>query len=596
VDDSQHPATPDAVPGAVDPADGGDPAQAAAQVADAPASEAEPRSPLVAAALSFVFPGVGQAYLGRRTAAVVFAVPALATVLWALLQLSNGLVYFALGMFDDSYALTVMAVAAAFTAWRLVAIAHPFFAVRPVRVGGRGAVVLAALVIATIAMGDVAFSNAYAAYNADREIASNDFHEPDASPDVSPPPDETPVPDTFEPTGSPDFLSSPSPAGPTRTPYVCPDYPVKLASAGGGVTVAAVAPAAVPAATPAPAAAPEVTLSTDVSPSTDATIVPTTDMSPSPSPSPDATPTDSGGASPSPSPSAAASPSPSAAATPNPYRVTILLTGVDMMSGRRHALNDTIILVSIDLRTRNVSMVSVPRDTAAFPFYWGGTAPVTYKINRLAGSIAAGSFGSPDTPMVTLANEIGFLVGVKVDYWAEIDIDGFGKLVDAVGGVDIYNPTLLNDPFTCTYVPVGNVHLDATNALRYVRSRETSTDWARSGRQQRVLVALEKKVASPAMLPKLSTLLALIGQSVATNFPLNTARNYTSVAENLGSISTCVLGPPYSYHPDMSLSGGYWTTRLLLDRVANLSVALFGTDSLYYGKPGVTPQSCRNHY
>jgi polyisoprenyl-teichoic acid--peptidoglycan teichoic acid transferase len=582
VDDSEH---PEAAAAAADPASIGDPAPET----EGPAPEDGQRSPLVAAGLSFIFPGIGQAYLGRRTSAVVFALPALVAVLWALLQLSNGLVYFALGMLDDGYALTVMAVAAAFTAWRLVAIAHPFFAVGPARLGGRAAVVLAALVIATIAMGDVAFSNAYAAYNADREIATNDFHQPDTSPEASFEPDETPLA-TVEASASFLPLPSVSPSGPTPTPFVCPDYPVKLASAAGG-TAAFAAPVAAP-----PAAAPDTTLPADPSPSAAATTLPTTDISPSPSPSPGATPTDSGGATPSPSPSSAASPSPSAAATPNPYRVTILLTGVDMMSGRRHALNDTIILVSIDLRTRNVSMVSVPRDTAAFPFYWGGAAPVNYKINRLAGSIAAGHFGSPDPPMVTLANEIGFLVGVKVDYWAEIDIDGFGKLVEAVGGVDIYNPTLLNDPFTCTYVPVGNVHLDATNALRYVRSRETSTDWARSGRQQRVLVALEKKIASPAMLPRLSSLLALVGKSVATNFPLNTARNYTSVAENLASISTCVLGPPYSYHPDMSLSGGYWTSRLLLDRVANLSVALFGTDSLYYGKPGVTPQSCRNHY
>jgi LCP family protein required for cell wall assembly len=556
------------------------------------------RSPLVAAVLSFVFPGAGQFYLGRRKSALAFAVPALVVVAWALLQLSNGLVYFALSMLDDGYALTIMAVAAALTTWRLVAIAHPFFVTRPVRLGARAGVVLAALVIATIAMGDVVFSNAFAVYNADREIASNDFHEADSSLDASPASSPTQYLPwiTYVPVGA-----SPSPsAGPSRTPFVCADYPVKLSSVSGG---AGAQPAAlVPASAPSTAMVPEA--DPNASPSEGATTLPTVDPSPSPSPapppspspSPTITPTEAGTPSPSHAPSADSSPSPSAAPTPNLNRVTVLLTGVDFLQGRHHALNDTIILVSIDLKTRDVAMVSVPRDTANFPFYWGGQAPVNFKINGLANAISAGRFGSPDSPLGTLANEVGYLVGVKVDYYAEVDIAGFAKLIDAVGGIDVYNPTVLDDPFTCTYVPAGNVHLDSTNALRYARSRETSSDYYRSSRQQRVLIALEKKMASPAMLARLGSLIALVGQSVATNFPLNTARNYSSMTENLASISQCVLGPPYNYHPDTTATGGTWTSRLMLDRVANLSVKLFGTDSRYYGQPGVTPTACQSRF
>jgi polyisoprenyl-teichoic acid--peptidoglycan teichoic acid transferase len=568
-----------------------------------------PKSPLVAAMLSFVFPGVGQLYLGRRTSALSFAVPALAVVAWGLLQLSNGLVYFALSMLDDGYALTVMVVAAGFTAWRLVAIAHPYFVTRPGRLGVRAGAVLAALVIATIAMGDVAFSNAYAVYNADREIAANDFHEADTSPDISP--DASPVssPTQYQPWityGPEDGSPSPS-AGPSTTPFVCEDYPVKLASVSGGAQgqPRAFAPVAALSLGPAPIVEPNMSPSDgiplptlDVSPSPSPSPWPS--PSPSPSPSPTVTPTDVGTSSPSPTPSADVSPSPSAspsaAPTPDPNRVTVLLTGVDFLQGRRHALNDTIILVSIDLQTRDVVMVSVPRDTANFPFYWGGQAPVNFKINALANAISAGRFGSPDPPLVTLANEVGYLVGVKVDYYAEVDIAGFAKLIDAVGGIDLYNPALLEDPFTCTSVPAGNVHLDSTNALRYARSRETSSDYYRSSRQQRVLIALEKKMASPAMLPRLGSMIALVGQSVATNFPLNTARNYSSVAERLATISQCVLGPPYNYHPDMTITAGTWTSRLMLDRVANLSVKLFGTDSRYYGQPGVTPTACQSRF
>ena len=445
--------------------------------------------------LSFVFPGAGQLYLGRRVAAVVFAGPALLVALWAALQLSHGLVYFAVSMLDGGYAITVMAVAAAITAWRLASIAHPFLGLHPRRIGVRAGVVLALLVVATVGMGDVVFSNAFDAYSAAQQMASNDFADATASPAPTP---------------------SPSP------------------SAAAGES-----------ASPLPSESPVI----------------------SPSPSPTWGPAD-------------------------PNRLTVLLTGVDFMQGRQHALNDTIMLVSVDLTTRAVAMVSVPRDTSAFPFYWGGQAPDTLRINQLVNAIAAGQFGSPDSPMVTLANEIGFLVGVRVDYYAEIDIDGFSQMIDLVGGVDIVNPTLLNDPSTGTCIPAGPVHLDGATALKYVRSRESTSDYARASRQQLVMVALEKKMATPAMLPKLGSLLALAGQSIATNFPLNTARDYVDIAQNISSISQCVLGPPYNYHPDSSLTNGTWTSRLLLDRVAGLSVQLFGTDSRYYGQPGVLPASC----
>jgi len=174
-------------------------------------------------------------------------------------------------------------------------------------------------------------------------------------------------------------------------------------------------------------------------------------------------------------------------------------------------------------------------------------------------------------------------------------MDGFRQMIDLVGGVDVYNPTVLDDPSSCTYVPVGTVHLDGPTALRYVRSRESSNDYARANRQQLVMIALEKKIAQPSMLPKLGSLLALAGKSIATNFPLNTAKDYVSIAQNLSGVSHCVLGPPYNYHPDSSLTGGSWTSRLLLDKVATLSVYYFGSDSLYAGKPGVSPAACQNH-
>ena len=192
--------------------------------------------------------------------------------------------------------------------------------------------------------------------------------------------------------------------------------------------------------------------------------------------------------------------------------------------------------------------------------------------------------------------DVGWLVGVKVNYYAAIDMGGFKELIDVVGGVDLVNPTLLNDPFTCTYVPAGKVHLDGSQALRYVRSRESTNDYWRASRQQLVMMALRKELATPAILPKLGSLLAVAGKSIATNFPLKTARNYVDTAEHISSISHCVLAAPYNYHPNSALTGGSWTSRLRLYKIANLSVSLFGADSRYYGQPGVVPKPCESRY
>ena len=547
--------------------------QAQGPVADQTTPRPDPKKVVVAAALSFLFPGAGQLFLGRRISALVFAVPSVLVIGWAALQLDRGFVYFAVSMLDDSYALTVMAVAAAFTAWRLASIAEPVVFARRRPAGAPAIAVLAVLAIATVGMGDVVFSNAYDAYSASRQIASNDFTDPTPGPTLVLP-SEDPSPSylaaetaSVQPTDT---------ATPEPTPTVDPcATPIALRPVEPPALGPAVAAAAAQSLTPGGTSAP-----TPTATGTSVPDVPT----PTPTPTPSQTPA------PTPQPT----PSPTPTSDVSTHRLTVLLTGVDFLTGRHHALNDTLMLVSVDLRTRAVAMVSVPRDTSAFPFYWGGQAPDTFKINGLANAISAGRFGSPDSPMVTLANEIGWLVGIKVDYYAEIDMEGFASMIDLVGGVDVNNPTTLDDPSTCTYVAAGPVHLNGWLALKYVRSRETSNDYARASRQQLVLVALEKKMASPANLPRLGSLLALAGSSIATNFPLNKARDFVDVAQNISATSRCVLGPPYNYHPDSSTTGGTWTSRLKLDQVANLSVQLFGADSRYYGQPGVVPGPCAN--
>jgi hypothetical protein len=105
-------------------------------------------------------------------------------------------------------------------------------------------------------------------------------------------------------------------------------------------------------------------------------------------------------------------------------------------------------------------------------------------------------------------------------------------------------------------------------------------------------MAAKAKMLSATGISRLGSILSEAGRDISTDFPLNTARNYVSAVQRISTIESCVLGPPYSVHPDPSTSGGKWVTNLDMARVANLSVHLFGEDSTYYGQPGVTPASC----
>ena len=238
-------------------------------------------------------------------------------------------------------------------------------------------------------------------------------------------------------------------------------------------------------------------------------------------------------------------------------------------------------------------MLSLPRDTAGFELYYGGFLQSNFKINSLLAGVYNGKVKSPDPPMKTLENEIGYLIGIPIDYYAAIDMDGLPRIIDAVGGVDVYNPRYINDSVTHLTMAAGPVHLDGKTALKYVRTRENGgSDYLRASRQQQVLLALKGKVLSGSGLSRFNTILSIVGKVVATDFPLKNAKNYVSVGRNLTKIDTCVLGPPYSYHPDVSLSRGMWVSHLDYGKVAGLSVYEFGEESSYYHWQNITPKGC----
>ena len=320
-------------------------------------------------------------------------------------------------------------------------------------------------------------------------------------------------------------------------------------------------------------------------------------------PAPTATPVPNSSASPGASPSSTDDqgfpPPATALPTPTADRATFLLTGVDSGHDRMHALTDTLLVASIDLKTHAAVLLSIPRDISNFPLYSGGT--FRGKINSLMSAAANDPKRFPDGPVLTLTREIGYLIGVPINYYAAINLDGFQKMVDLVGGVDIDNPKAIDDPrydwFDGTSgfsLSPGVHHLNGRTALAYVRSRQGvgDSDFTRAARQQQILVALRAKLGGAALLAKLPDLLKVASRTIRTDFPPAQVRDYLMLANQVSdqAIERHVLGPPYAVHPPTDTTGGIYTLVIDFKRLAKLSINVFGNDSAYQsGPPGSAP-------
>ncbi|MBA2373535.1 MAG: LCP family protein [Chloroflexi bacterium] len=150
---------------------------------------------------------------------------------------------------------------------------------------------------------------------------------------------------------------------------------------------------------------------------------------------------------------------------------------------------------------------------------------------------------------------LGELYGVNIRYFVEVDFDGFKGVVDAVGGVTInVQIPVLDDAFpgqsgsqaTRVYIPTGIQHMDGDQALRYARSRHTSTDFDRARRQQRVLLSLREQADPVELIPRLPELVNALKRTVKTDIPTAQIAALLSLASSVDTknIRSYVFTPP----------------------------------------------------
>lgn len=126
---------------------------------------------------------------------------------------------------------------------------------------------------------------------------------------------------------------------------------------------------------------------------------------------------------------------------------------------------------------------------------------------------------------------VGGILGKEITHYVLIDFDGFRRLIDAVGGIDIDVPKRLYDAayptrnwgYTVVDIPAGLQHFDGDKALKYARSRHSTSDFDRSKRQQLVLAALQEKMLSAKILTsprKIEGIYSVLSDSIKTNATL----------------------------------------------------------------------------
>lgn len=258
-------------------------------------------------------------------------------------------------------------------------------------------------------------------------------------------------------------------------------------------------------------------------------------------------------------------------------RTNILLLGAGGGDHPGADLTDSIMLISINLLTSDTVLVSLPRDI------W-----VESLNSKLNAAYHLGEQKQAGSGLTLTKSAVSEITNQPIHYGVMLDFSGFKKAIDIVGGIDLYVPRGFTDEkypipgkedvvpesdrFEVIQFSPGEQHMDGSLALKYVRSRhaegEEGTDYARSERQQRAILAFKEKLLSRQTIfnpKKIKNLKQTVLDSVKTDLPPSTYPDLLKLALRIDqtNIRTGIVDqgsfnediPPLLYNPPASLYG-----------------------------------------
>lgn len=177
-------------------------------------------------------------------------------------------------------------------------------------------------------------------------------------------------------------------------------------------------------------------------------------------------------------------------------QVNVLLLGIGGEGHSGGQLTDTIMIASIKPQSHEAALLSIPRDL----YVEVEGTDIKSKINAVK---ALGDKSAQKNGIELLEKTVEDVSGLHMDYYVQLDFQGFTKIVDTVGGIDVYLENDIDDktypdsgygydPF---YIEKGWHHLDGATALKVARSRHSAMgDFDRIKRQQEIIRAFRQKV------------------------------------------------------------------------------------------------------
>lgn len=204
---------------------------------------------------------------------------------------------------------------------------------------------------------------------------------------------------------------------------------------------------------------------------------------------------------------------------------SVLLLGVDERAGDK-GRSDTIIVLGVNPNTNSIKMVSIPRDTRTEIIGRGKQD----KINH------AYAYGGVEMSINTVEN----FLDIPIDYYIQINMEGFKDIVDSVGGVTVANDYEFS--YEGHHFPKGEITLNGTEALAFSRMRyeDPRGDFGRQLRQRMIIQGIIKNGASLSSLGHYKEIFTALGKNVKTNLTfdemVDIQSNYKDAASNVTQV------------------------------------------------------------
>jgi LCP family protein required for cell wall assembly len=272
--------------------------------------------------------------------------------------------------------------------------------------------------------------------------------------------------------------------------------------------------------------------------------------------------------------------------TPDPFgakeRVNVLLLGGDGGEGRDGVRTDTVIVASIATATGDTTLFSLPRNLENLPFPADSPLADVYPDGFTAGDESESLLnavyrngpaahpdilGPTDNPGADfLKLGVGEALGLPIDYYVLVNLDGFSRLIDALGGITVnvnYYVPVGGEPSIGTlpdaYIAPGpDQHMDGETALAFARGRFGLTDYDRMDRQRCTIDAIIDAADPVTLLRQYQELAATTKDIVSTDIPQSALDDFVDLGFRVKGASVrsvvfddTVISPAYPDYEKM---------------------------------------------